>query len=81
MKLRELAELLFGSGERQDVEVSCTDRVFSFSATSVSTDDVAYVYSYDITERKRAEDELILLKNRAEGSALHELQWGRNSRS
>lgn len=75
-KLRELAEQLFSSDQRQEVEVTCADRVFSFSATSVSTDGVAYVYGHDITERKRAENELLLLKNQAEESALHDQLTG-----
>jgi diguanylate cyclase (GGDEF)-like protein len=75
-KLRELVELLFRSGERQGVEVASADRVFLFSATSVSEDGVVYLYGHDITERKRAENELIVLKNLAEEHALHDQLTG-----
>src|SRR6185436_12226892 len=71
-----LVELLFRSGERQGVEVASADRVFLFSATSVSEDGVVYLYGHDITERKRAENELIVLKNLAEEHALHDQLTG-----
>jgi len=75
-KLRQLAELLFRTGQRQEVEVSGADRIFSFSATSLSPDGVAYLYGHDISDRKRAENELILLKNQAEENALHDQLTG-----
>ncbi|HYV30702.1 MAG TPA: EAL domain-containing protein [Candidatus Binatia bacterium] len=75
-KLRELISLLLRTGRRQEVELRCADRVFSFSATSVSQDAVAYLYGHDITERKQAENELLILKNQAEENALHDQLTG-----
>jgi len=75
-KLRELADLIFRTGERQEIEVSSTDRIYSFSATSVSSDGITYLYGHDITDRKRAENELMLLKNQAEENALHDQLTG-----
>src|SRR5258706_5924797 len=75
-KLRELADLLFRTGQRQEVEISGAERIFSFSATSASPDGVTYLYGHDITDRKRAENELILLKDQAEENALHDQLTG-----
>ena len=75
-KLRRLADLLFRSGERQEIEISGSERVYSFSATSASPDGVTYLYGHDITDRKRAENELVLLKNEAEENALHDQLTG-----
>ncbi len=74
--LRDQAEVLFSTGQRQEIEISCAERVFSFSATSVSPEGVAYLYGHDITERKRAEGELVVLKNQAEENALHDQLTG-----
>jgi diguanylate cyclase (GGDEF)-like protein len=75
-QLRRLVDLLAHSGQRQEVEIACADRVFSFSATSLSEEGAIYLYGHDITQRKQAEQELILLKNRAEESALHDQLTG-----
>ena len=75
-QLRHLVDSLLLSGQRQEVEIVCADRVFSFSATSLSKDGVTYLYGHDITKRKQAENELILLKNQAEDSALHDQLTG-----
>ncbi|HXI53546.1 MAG TPA: EAL domain-containing protein [Candidatus Saccharimonadales bacterium] len=75
-KLRQLVDLLYRTGDRQEVEVTCADRVFLFSATSVSEDGVTYLYGHDITERKQAENELVILKNLAEEHALHDQLTG-----
>ena len=75
-KLHNLVDLLFRTGDRQEVEIASADRVFLFSATSVSEDGVVYLYGHDITERKRAENELIVLKNLAEEHALHDQLTG-----
>ncbi len=74
--LHELVELIRHTGERHEIEVGCADRVYSFSATSVSPDGVTYLYGHDITDRKRAENELLLLKNQAEEHALHDQLTG-----
>lgn len=75
-ELRRLAEALHTTGRRQEVEVSCASRIYSFSSTSVSPEGVAYLYGHDVTERKQAERELISLKNRAEETALHDQLTG-----
>ena len=74
-KLRELVDLLYSTGDRAEVEVTCIDHVFLFSATSASADRV-YLYGHDITERKHAENELRVLKNLAEENALHDQLTG-----
>ena len=75
-QLRELVELLFRTGDRQEVEIASADHVFLFSATSVSQDGVVYLYGHDITSRKQAENELVVLKNLAEENALHDQLTG-----
>jgi diguanylate cyclase (GGDEF)-like protein len=75
-KLRQLVDLLFRTGDRQEVEITSADRVFLFSATSVSDDGIVYLYGHDITERKQAENELVVLKNLAEEHALHDQLTG-----
>ena len=75
-KLRELAEAILSTGKRHELELVCGERVYSFSATSVSPDGVAYLYGHDISERKRAENELMLVKNQAEHNALHDQLTG-----
>ena len=75
-ELRRLAEALHTTGLRQEVEVSCASRIYSFSSTSVSPEGVAYLYGHDVTERKQAEQELISLKNLAEETALHDQLTG-----
>ena len=74
--LRDQAEVLFSTGQRQEIEIPCAERVFSFSATSVSPEGVACLYGHDITERKHAERELVVLKNQAEENALHDQLTG-----
>lgn len=75
-QLQNLIALLVETGERQEVEVNCADAVFSVSATSLSDDGVVYLYGHDITERKKAENELVVLKNQAEESAVHDQLTG-----
>jgi diguanylate cyclase (GGDEF)-like protein len=75
-KLRHLVELLCRTGQRQEVEIACADRIFSFSATSLSEEGVIYLYGHDITQRKQAEAELIQLKEQAEENALHDQLTG-----
>jgi diguanylate cyclase (GGDEF)-like protein len=75
-KLRRLVDLLCVTGRRQEVEIPCADRVFSFSATSLSDEGVIYLYGHDITTRKQAEAELIQLKEQAEEHALHDQLTG-----
>ena len=75
-ELRSLAETLFATGLRQEVEVSCTSRIYSFSSTSVSPEGEAYFYGHDVTERRQAERELLQLKNEAEEHALHDQLTG-----
>jgi len=75
-KLRELAEAILRTGKRHELELVSGERVYSFSATSVSPEGVAYLYGHDITERKRAENELLLVKNQAEHNALHDQLTG-----
>ena len=74
--LRSLAETLFATGLKQEVEVSCAGRIYSFSSTSVSPEGEAYFYGHDVTERRQAERELLQLKNEAEEHALHDLLTG-----
>jgi len=75
-QIRELVESLCRSGRRQEIEMICDERVLSFSATSISEEGVAYLYGHDITDRKRAENELIVLKNQAEANSLHDQLTG-----
>ncbi len=75
-ELRGLAETLFATGSRQEVEVSCAGRIYSFSSTSVSPEGEAYFYGHDVTERRQAERELLQLKNEAEEHALHDQLTG-----
>lgn len=75
-ELRRLAEALHTTGRRQEVEVTCANRVYSFSSTSVSPEGVAYLYGHDVTDRKQAERDLIALKNQAEETALHDQLTG-----
>lgn len=75
-KLHELARLLFSTGHRQEIEVACAERVYSFSVTSASEDGAVYVYGHDISQRKQAENELVVLKDQAEDHALHDQLTG-----
>jgi diguanylate cyclase (GGDEF)-like protein len=75
-KLRHLVDLLCRTGQRQEVEIACAERTFSFSATSFSEEGVIYLYGHDITQRKQAEAELIQLKEQAEEHALHDQLTG-----
>jgi len=75
-ELRSLAETLFTTGQRQEIEVSCASRIYSFASTSVSLEGEAYFYGHDVTERKQAERELLQLKNEAEENALHDQLTG-----
>jgi diguanylate cyclase (GGDEF)-like protein len=76
-KLRELARRQIGAeNDRRELELGCADRTFSFSTTSVAEAGVAYLYGHDITDRKRAENELVQLKNQAEENALHDQLTG-----
>lgn len=74
--LQELARQISGGGDRHELELACAERIFSFTATSVSDDGVVYLYGHDISDRKRAENELVALKNRAEETALHDQLTG-----
>ncbi len=74
--LRELAQGNADGGSRRELELACADRTFSFSATTVLEADVVYLYGHDITDRKRAENELMQLKNLAEETALHDQLTG-----
>jgi diguanylate cyclase (GGDEF)-like protein len=75
-KLRGLADQISDGEERRELEIDCADRTFSFSATSVAEAGIVYLYGHDITDRKRAENELVQLKNQAEEYALHDQLTG-----
>ena len=75
-KLRALVEMLFHSDQRQEIEINCADRFFSFSATSICQADSTYLYGHDVTDRKRAEQELIAVKNQAVETSLHDQLTG-----
>lgn len=75
-KLRTLAANPSPDAPRSELELACAERTFSFSATPVAEADVVYLYGHDITDRKRAENELVRLKNRAEETALHDQLTG-----
>ena len=75
-ELRSLAQTLFTTGLRQEIEVSCASRIYSFSSTSVSPEGEAYFYGHDVTERRQAECQLLELKNEAEEHALHDQLTG-----
>lgn len=63
-------------GDRREIELTCGERIFAFSRTSVSSEGVAYLYGHDVTSSKLAEQEMIKLKNEAEEHALHDQLTG-----
>ncbi len=75
-KLRGLIQQLFVSGNRQEIELAFDQRIFSFAATSVLDPDSTYLYGHDITDRKKAEFEIIRLKDEAMKLALHDQLTG-----
>lgn len=75
-RLKWLVKQLFESGSHQEVELTLNQRVFSFTATSIVDQVSTYVYGHDITDRKRAEFEIIQLKDDAIKLALHDQLTG-----
>ena len=51
-----------------ELEVDVKDRVFRFVITPIADAEYVYVYGQDVTERKRAEKELIAAKDAAESA-------------
>jgi PAS domain S-box-containing protein len=54
--------------ERSDIEYACGERTYSLLFTPVPEAGHVNIYGRDMTERKRAEDELRLAKEQAEGA-------------
>ncbi|MBM3846188.1 MAG: EAL domain-containing protein [Verrucomicrobia bacterium] len=61
-------------------ELSCRRRTYSFAVTSISEEGLAYIYGHDITDRKRAETELITMRNQAIEQSLQDVLTGIGNR-
>lgn len=78
--LQGLLESRLASGPARETELSCQHRVFSFATTSVSEDGDVYLYGHEITARKRAEAELIAMRNQAVSQSLQDALTGIGNR-
>ncbi len=59
----------------QEMEMECAGRIFALVKTPVEQG-IVYYYGHDITERKRAEQEMLRLKNQAVHLSLHDQMTG-----
>ena len=66
--------------QTREAELFCENRTFSFAVTSVSEDGLLYLYGHDITARKRAETDLIAMRNRAVLQSLQDALTGIGNR-
>lgn len=78
--LQTLLESRLSSGQVRETELSCQQRIFSFATTSVSEDGDVYLYGHEITARKRAEAELIAMRNQAVSQSLQDALTGIGNR-
>lgn len=78
--LLPLLDAQVGAGHVRESELSCEQRTFSFAVTSVSEGGLIYLYGHDITARKRAETELIAMRNRAVTQSLQDALTGIGNR-
>lgn len=65
-----------GKGECIPVEVAGGDRIFSFTATRIQGSSGFYLYGHDVTDWRRAERELLRLKNEATELSLRDQLTG-----
>ena len=70
-----------GQGNARDLEVEADGRVFSISVTTVKDAGCVYLYGHDITRFKKAEMELIGLKEQAQNLALRDALTGLPNRT
>ncbi len=78
--LQSLLEPRQDSTQTKETELSSDQKIFSFAVTSVSEDGDVYLYGHDITARKRAEAELIAMRNRAVSQSLQDALTGIGNR-
>lgn len=78
--LQHLLESRLLSGQNRESEMSCSDRVFAFATTSMSVGGDVYLYGHDITARKKAEAELIAMRNQAVALSLQDALTGIGNR-
>ncbi|MFP4203997.1 MAG: diguanylate cyclase domain-containing protein, partial [Opitutales bacterium] len=60
------------SGTKQQLEIFENDKAYSFTVAPIRGSAFAYLYGHDITDRLKAERELIKLRDQAEWMALHD---------
>ncbi|MBI1840681.1 MAG: EAL domain-containing protein [Verrucomicrobia bacterium] len=75
-----LATVARGEQAVSEAELYCDNRTYSFAVTSVSEDGLIYLYGHDITARKRAETDLIAMRNRAVMQSLQDALTGIGNR-
>lgn len=75
-KLESLVQLNPMGGPKLETEIVCGDQVYSFAVTSIYNGDRTYLYGHNITDRKRAENELVAMKNQAVEASLHDQLTG-----
>lgn len=78
--LKKLLESRIQSGPSMETEMVCSERIYSFATTSVSDAGDVYLYGHDITARKRAESELIGMRNQAVAQSLRDALTGIGNR-
>ncbi len=62
-------------------EVNSGDRIFSFSATRIVDSECFYLYGHDVTDWKKAEKELVRMKNEATDLSFRDQLTGMTNRS
>ncbi len=70
-----------GDGEMEALEVNTGSRIFSFTATRIIDSSSYYLYGHDVTDWKKAERELIRLKNEATALSFRDQLTGMTNRS
>lgn len=80
MALQNLARTPPQDGKAHETELMCAKKIYSFAVTSVNQDGDAYIYGHDITARKKAETELIAMRNQAVSQSLQDALTGIGNR-
>jgi len=68
------------SGQSQQIEVECNDRMFSLTFAPIADTNYVNVYGLDITEHKKAEDRLLEYQGKLKAMASERLMAGERER-
>ena len=80
VQLHALLDSRLKTGASLETELGCDERIYSFGTTSVSDSGDVYLYGHDITARKKAEAELIAMRNQAVAQSLQDALTGIGNR-